>query len=363
MAGTGERPAVRIPTVLMRGGTSRGPFILDGDLPIDPEARNRVLLAVMGSPDPLQVDGIGGGNPLTSKVAIISPSTRPDIDVEYLFAQVAVEQPVIDMNPNCGNMLAAVGPFAIEAGLVPAMGSETMVRIYNRNTGKSVHATVQTPNGAVTYEGAAEIDGVAGSAAPIKLTFLDATGSKTSGLFPTGAHSETIDGLAVTLVDYAVPMMLAAAADFGLEGTESPEAMDADRDLFGRIEAIRIEAGRRMGLGDVSGAVIPKVALLSAPRRADGTITSRYLVPHKAHRSHAVTGALCVAVAARIPGTVAHAMAAVGSTASRVVVEHPRGRIEVELKRGAGGAVTEASLIRTARRIFEGSVIVPAACA
>jgi hypothetical protein len=258
-----ERQEARIPAVLMRGGTSRGPFILERDLPVDPVQRDRVLLAMMGSPDPLQINGIGGGHPLTSKVAIVAPSQRPDIDVEYLFAQVAVDRPAVDMNPNCGNMLSAVGPFAIEAGLVAPQGAETTVRIFNRNTGKSVHAVVQTPGGAVTYDGLAEIDGVPGRAAPIKLTFLDAMGSKTSGLFPTDRRSETIDGIDVTLADYATPMMLVAASVFGLEGAESPGVLDANRALFHHVEVLRREAGRRMGLGDVSNAVIPKVALLS----------------------------------------------------------------------------------------------------
>ncbi|MBB3937079.1 4-oxalomesaconate tautomerase [Aureimonas phyllosphaerae] len=352
-------PRKRIPTVLMRGGTSRGPFILERDLPADPANRDRVLIEMMGSPDPLQVNGIGGGDPLTSKVAIISPSERPDIDVEYLFAQVGVTQAVVDTNPNCGNMLSAVGPFAIEAGLVQPGESETTVRIFNRNTAKSIHAVVQTPGGAVTYDGVAEIDGVAGSAAPIKLTFLDATGSKTSGLFPTGERRETIDGIEVSLVDYAMPMMLVRAADFGLAGNETPDELDARRDLFGRLEIMRREAGRRMGLGDVSNAVVPKIGILSEPRRTDGTITSRYLVPHRTHKAHAVTGALCVAVAARTPGTIAFDLAAADDVdgTGTVLVEHPSGKIDIELETAEDGTVRRASLIRTARRIFEGNVI------
>lgn len=349
----------RIPAVLMRGGTSRGPFILERDLPQDPAQRDRVLLAVMGSPDPLQVNGLGGGHPLTSKVAIVALSKLPDVDVEYLFAQVSVEEAVVDTGPNCGNMLSAVGPFAIETGLVRPQGEETTVRVFNRNTGKRVEVIVQTPGGSVTYDGSAKIDGVPGSAAPIKLTFLDATGSKTAGLFPTGFRQESIDGIPVSLVDYATPMMLVAAEALGLHGAERPEELDADRELFRRVEILRREAGRRMGLGDVSNAVIPKVGLLSAPRRAGGTITSRYLVPHKTHRSHAVTGALCVAVAARVPGTVAYAVAVRGGPDGTVVVEHPSGRIDVDLDIGPDGEVRRASLIRTARRIFEGTVIVP----
>ena len=347
----------RVPAVLMRGGTSRGPFILERDLPADTQHRDRALLEIMGSPDSLQLGGIGGGDPPASKVAIIAPSERPGIDVEYLFAQVGVTQPVVDTSPNCGNMLSAVGPFAIEAGLVRPGDRETTVRIYNRNTGTSVHAVVQTPGGLVTYEGDAEIDGVPGSAAPIKLTFLDATGSKTGGLFPTGKRREIINDIAVSLVDYAMPMMLVKAADLGLAGDEAPEVLDSRPDLFRQLEAMRREAGRRMGLGDVSNAVIPKIGILSAPRREDGTITSRYLVPHRTHRAHAVTGALCVAVAARSAGTVAYEVARAEHGSGTVLVEHPSGKLSIDLDMGEDGMVRRASLIRTARRIFEGNVI------
>ncbi|WP_062225783.1 4-oxalomesaconate tautomerase [Aureimonas frigidaquae] len=357
MATSTAHIATRIPAVLMRGGTSRGPFILERDLPADALLRDKALLEIMGSPDPLQINGIGGGDPLTSKVAIIAPSERPGIDVEYLFAQVSVTQPVVDTNPNCGNMLSAVGPFAIEAGLVRPGDVETTVRIYNRNTGTSVDAVVQTPGGTVTYDGGAEIDGVPGSAAPIKLTFLDATGSKTGQLFPTGERREIIDDIVVSLVDYAMPMMLVAAADLGLAGDERPEELDLQRDLFQRLEAMRREAGRRMGLGDVSNMVVPKIGLLSGPRRADGTITSRYLVPHRTHRAHAVTGALCVAVAARSIGTVAHDVARPDDGSGTILIEHPSGKISIDLVMGEDGTVRRASLIRTARRIFEGNVI------
>lgn len=349
---------MRIPAVLMRGGTSRGPFILESDLPADPKLRESVLLAIMGSPDALQVNGIGGGNPLTSKVAIISPSQRPGVDVEYLFAQVAVDRPIVDMTPNCGNMLSAVGPFAIESGLLPAGAGQTTVRIFNRNTSKTIEAVVQTPDGNVTYGGDTEIDGVPGHAAPIKLTFLDANGSKTGSLFPTGHTVETIEDTSVTLIDYAMPMMLVQAAALGLTGTETPEELDANRPLFRKLEALRREAGRRMGLGDVSNAVVPKIGLMSAPVRADGTITSRYLVPHRTHRAHAVTGALCVAVAAATPGTVAHAVARQPAAGKPLIIEHPSGKIDVDLEMDAAGEVRRASLIRTARRIFEGTVIV-----
>lgn len=350
--------ALRIPCVLMRGGTSRGPFFLEQDLPAEPEARDRVLLAAMGSPHLLQLDGLGGGNSLTSKVAIVSRSSRPGADVDYLFAQVAVERAHVDLSPNCGNMLAAVGPFAIEAGLVPAADGETLVRIHNRNTGSLIEAAVQTPGGIVAYDGTTAIDGVAGTAAPIKLSFLDAVGSKTGALLPTGLACEAIDGVPVTLVDYATPMLLLRAADLGLAGGETPAELDANAVLLARLEQLRREAGRRMGLGDVAGRVIPKVGVLS-PARRGGSLTSRYFTPDRCHRSHAVTGALCIAAASRLAGSVAAEMSS-PEAGSLVTVEHPSGAIQVDLALDAAGQVARASLVRTARRIFEGNVIVPA---
>ncbi len=342
----------------MRGGTSRGPFFLESDLPAEPAARASVLLAAMGSPHLLQLDGLGGGNSLTSKVAIVSQSSRPDADVDYLFAQVAVDRAHVDLGPNCGNMLAAVGPFAIEAGLVSAVDGETPVRIYNRNTGALVEALVCTPGGIVEYDGATAIDGVAGTAAPVKLSFLRAVGSKTGALLPSGMSREEIDGVPVTLVDYATPMLLLRAVDFGLTGEETPAELDADAALLARLEEIRREAGRRMGLGDVAGRVIPKIGLLS-PARRGGSLSSRYFTPDRCHRSHAVTGALCIAAASRIAGSIAQEMLS-PSRGSLVTIEHPSGAIQVDLALDGAGQVMRASLVRTARRIFEGNVIVPA---
>jgi 4-oxalomesaconate tautomerase len=353
-----RRAVGKIPCVLMRGGTSRGPFFLEKDLPSDQRARERVLLAAMGSPHVLQVNGIGGGNSLTSKVAIVGPPSRPDVDVDYLFAQVAVDRAQVDFGPNCGNMLSAVGPFAIEAGLVHAQPGETRVRIFNRNTSAVVEAVIQTPDGFVEYEGETAIDGVPGTAAPIKLTFHEAVGSKTGTLLPTGQVREFIDNTPVTLIDYAMPMVLLRAADLQIAGDEAPEVLDANSALLDRIETIRREAGLRAGLGDVTGRVIPKVGILSQPRRG-GTLTSRYFVPDRCHRNHAVTGALCIAVAARLPGSVAHEVAT-AEQSSLVRVEHPTGQIEVGLTRDSAGQVSQASLIRTARRIFEGNLILPA---
>jgi len=269
----------RIPCVLMRGGTSRGPFFLASDLPADAAARDAVLLAVMGSPHEYQVDGIGGANPLTSKVAIISKSKHPEADVDYLFAQVLVDERRVDTKPNCGNMLVAVGPFAIEAGLVPARPGETTVRIFNVNTESLVESIVQTPGGKVTYAGDASIDGVGGTAAPVKINFKSAIGAVTGKLLPTGRPLDVIDGVEVSCVDVAMPMVLMPAGQLGKTGHESATELDADKELFMRMEAIRRKAGELMGMGDVSRMVVPKIGMLAAPRQG-GTITSRYFVPY-----------------------------------------------------------------------------------
>lgn len=352
----------RIPCVLMRGGTSRGPFLLASDLPAETARRDAVLLAIMGSPDPLQLGGLGGGKSVTSKAAIVSRSTRPDADIDYLFAQVKVKEAAVDTRPNCGNMLAGVGPFAIEAGLVAARDPETMVRIFNVNTGTLVEAIVQTPGGAVRYEGATRIDGVADPAAPIKLTFLDAVGAMTGRLLPTGRLVDVIDGVEVSCVDMAMPVVIMPAEAFGKTGSETPEELESDRDLFARIASIRLQAGRMMGLGDVSRSVVPKPVLVS-PARHGGSVTSRYFTPLTCHRSHAATGALAVAAAALMPGSVAHRyLSATGGAPGVVCVEHPAGRIEMDLEIDGPPEIPEirrASLLRTARRIFEGRVLVP----
>lgn len=352
-----------IPCVLMRGGTSRGPYFRREDLPQDPALRDRILAQVMGCGHELQVDGIGGGHPLTSKIAIIGPSARPDADVDYLFAQASVLERSIDTSPNCGNMLAGVGPFAIEAGMVAATDPETRVRIHNTNTGKLIEAIVQTPGGKVVYEGATAIDGVPGTAAPIRLSFLDAAGSKTGRLLPTGNVRDRVAGVEASCVDMAMPLVILRAADFGVTGHEPPAELDADKALFRRLEAVRREAGALMGLGDVADLVIPKPVLVSDPGTG-GTLTVRYFTPRACHRAVAATGAVGVATACVLPGSLAHDIAgppAPGPTV-RVLVEHPAGRIPIELELAAPGAevpVLRASLVRTARRLFAGSVFVP----
>ena len=247
----------------MRSGTSRGPFFLKEWLPADPKLRDLALIGAIGASDPLQLDGLGGNSTLNSKVAIVSRSSLPDCDLDYLFAQVGVGQATVDVRPNCGNMLSGVAPFAIEQGLIEAQQGTTTVRIHNVNTGSKIEATVQTPNGKVTYEGSARIDGVVGTAAPVLLNFLDAWGAVTGQLFPTGQRIEKIDGIEVTCIDAAMPLMIVRAKDLGVSGRESPAELDANKALLTQLEAMRLQAGLRMGLGDVSASVVPKPVLVS----------------------------------------------------------------------------------------------------
>jgi len=355
---------LEIPCVMMRGGTSRGPYFRAEDLPANEAERNRVLLGVMGSPHELQINGLGGGNSLTSKVAIVSRSSRAHCDVDYLFAQVSTDRALVDTRPNCGNLLSGVGPFAIETGLVRAQDGTTRVRIFNINTSTVVEATVQTPGGHVLYEGSTRIDGVPGTGAPIVLDFLNAEGGITGSVFPTGARADLIDGIAVTCIDVAMPVMIVRATALGLTGAERPEALDADRPLLERLEGMRLQAGRRMGLGDVSSSVVPKPVIVS-PAGGAGRIQSRYFTPHRCHKAHAVTGAIAVASSTVIPGTVSNALleGARAPLEGTIAVVHPAGQIEVALTIGLDGEavhIIRAGLIRTARKIMEGTVFVPA---
>jgi 2-methylaconitate cis-trans-isomerase PrpF len=344
---------IRIPCVLMRGGTSKGPFFLASDLPLDSTQRDQILLSVMGSGHPLQIDGIGGGNPVTSKVAIVGPSSVANADVDYLFAQVWVEQRRVDTSPNCGNMLAAVGPFAIEAGLVAATGEMTRVRIHNVNTSKIIEAEVPTADGQVCYLGDASIDGVPGSAAPIALSFLDAAGARTGKLFPTGNASDRIGGVDVTCIDCAMPMMLLAADAVGITGAETADALNADPGLLGRIEELRLEAGRLMGMGDVSNQVTPKPVLISPPTNG-GDLGVRYFMPRQCHPSLATTGAVGIATACINAGTVAERMIGGRTPPVTLTLEHPSGRLDVQL--GLRDGMVVAGILRTSRRLFEGHV-------
>ncbi|CAN7554153.1 4-oxalomesaconate tautomerase [Acidovorax sp. LjRoot117] len=352
-----------LPCVLMRGGTSRGPFFLADWLPQDTAQRDRTLIAALGSPHELQIDGLGGGNSLTSKVAIVSRSVHADCDVDYLFAQVSVDEARVDTRPNCGNMLAGVGPFAIEQGLVPtsATGDVTRVRVYNVNTRSRIDVQVQTRGGRVHYEGDVHIDGVQGTAAPVLMNFLDAWGAVTGQIFPTGQRIDTLHGLPVTCIDAAQVMVLVRAADLGLRGDETPAELDADTALLARLEALRCEAGLRMGMGDVSHSVLPKPVIVSEGT-VPGSITSRYFTPRRCHRSHAVTGAIGVAAAMVLPGTVAtDTRTAPSAGTRRVEVLHPAGRIHVDVELAlVDGHCTlvQAALVRTARKILEGTLFV-----
>lgn len=353
-------PSLRVPCVLMRGGTSRGPFFLARDLPEAIEERDAFLLAAMGSGHELQVDGIGGGNPLTSKVAIVGPSTVAGADVDYLFAQVKVTDAIVDTSPNCGNMLAGVGPYAIESGLVRAEAGTTLVRIHNVNTGKLIEARVATPDGQVSYDGDVAIDGVPGTAAAVELAFLDAAGSKTGKLLPTGAALDRIRGVEVTCIDAATPLVLVRAKDFGKSGHERPEELDADSGFLRRLEAVRIAAGERMGLRNVACLVIPKPVLVSEPG-CGGAICARYFVPHSCHKALAVTGAVGLATACATAGTLAQQMVGRLHLPATVRIEHPSGALDVRLEAQEDGNEPVARIVRTARRLFEGFVYAPIA--
>lgn len=350
-----------IPCLFMRGGTSRGPFFRKSDLPGDPQERARILLAVVGSPDPRQINGLGGGDTLTSKVAMIAPSQRDGVDIDYLFAQVSVETAYVDTKPSCGNMLSGVGPAAIEMGMVQAEDGETRIVVYNENTGSRIETIIQTPGREVRYDGDTEIDGVAGSGAPIVMNFRDIVGSKTGALLPTGDPTEVIQGVEVSCVDVATPMVLMRAEDFGLTGEESADQVSTDARLRESVESIRREAGVRMGLGEVCDIVIPKVGLLMEPN-SGGDIRSWYLTPHTLHAAHAVTGAICIASAATVDGTLAHRFARPSKANPRnFYIEHPTGEISVRLKTKNNGGSLDfvAETVRTARLIMRGDVMVP----
>ena len=350
-----------LPCVLMRAGTSRGPFFLRDWLPADEALRDRALIGAIGAADQLQLDGVGGGSTLTSKVAIVSRSQQPGCDVDYLFAQVGVGECSVDTRPNCGNMLSGVGPFAIEQGLVEAQDGETTLRVYNVNTRSRIDVTVQTPGRRVSYEGDIGIDGVAGTAAPIRLNFLDAWGAVTGSVFPTGQRIDLIEGIEVSCIDAAMPLMLVRAADLGLSGRETPAELDANRPLLLRLERLRLAAGRQMGLGDVSNSVTPKPVIVSVGE-GPHSIRSRYFTPKRCHASHAVTGAIGVATALALPGTVASAATPLAEGRHAIAVLHPQGRIQVEVSlsgQGAEARIERAALLRTARKILQGQLQIP----
>src|SRR6185436_10495624 len=347
---------------MMRGGTSRGAYFLASDLPTDIAQRDRVLLAAMGSPDPRQIDGIGGADPLTSKVAVISPSSRPGIDVDYLFLQVWVDRADVSDKQNCGNILAGVAPFAIEQGLVRGCDPVTAVRIYMVNTSQTVVATVQTPGGKPEYQGNARIDGVPGTAAPIPLSFSDTAGSTCGALLPTGRAVDLVNGIAVTCIDNGMPVVVMRASDVGRTGYETRDQLDKDTELKAQIEAIRLAVGPMMNLGDVTDQTVPKMILLAPPRES-GVVSTRSFIPHRAHATIGVFAAVSVATACLLPDSPAHSLARIpDGTTKLMLVEHPTGASPVSLTtdvQDGKTVVTEAAIISTARALFEGSVLVP----
>lgn len=340
----------------MRGGTSKGGFFVADDLPADTAERDAFLLRAMGSPDPRQIDGMGGADPLTSKVAIISKSVRDGVDVDYLFLQIFVDQAIVSDSQNCGNMLAGVGPFAIERGLVAATGDETRIAIFMVNTGQTAVATVQTPGGLPSYDGEARIDGVPGSAAPIPLEFRDTAGSSCGALLPTGRAADMIDGIACTLIDNGMPCVVLRASDVGATGYESREELDAATGLKARIEAIRLQAGPMMNLGDVTEKSVPKMMLVAPPAHG-GAVTVRSFIPHRAHATIGVLGAVSVATACLIDGSPAAGVAVVPDGSRKMLsVEHPTGEMSCVLELGANGDVASAALLRTARKLMDGMI-------
>lgn len=344
----------KIPCMIIRGGTSKGVYFHKDDLPSDAEARNDILMRIMGSGDATQINGLGGATSLTSKVGIISKSEREGVDIDYLFAQVGIDQKVVDTNPSCGNILSGIICYASETGLIELQDGITTIKVFNINTQSLIEVSAESPNKVLKYDGDAEVSGVPGTGSPVNLNFSDIEGGKTGKVFPTGNKQDNIDGLNVTCIDVAMPMVLFSAAELGLQGNESKAELDAMPELIAKLEAVRRKAGEMMGMGDVSGSVIPKMGVLSAPC-GKGNITSRYFVPDKCHASHAVTGAICVSAAANIPGTIAHGF--YKDTGSVVTIEHPSGFISVDMEyreEGNSYRFTKAALVRTARPLMQG---------
>ncbi|NRQ01493.1 4-oxalomesaconate tautomerase [Marinobacterium sp. xm-d-530] len=340
----------------MRGGTSKGGYFLKSDLPSDTASRDAFLLGMMGSPDPRQIDGLGGADPLTSKVAVVSASDRDDADVDYLFLQVFVDQAIVTDAQNCGNILAGIGPFAIERGLVQATGNETQVRIFMENTGQIAIATVATPNGQVSYKGDSKIDGVPGTSAAVPLEFLDTAGSSCGALLPTGNAVDLIDGVECTLIDNGMPVVVMRASDMGITGSESREELEANSDLRAKLEAIRLQAGPMMNLGDVTEKSVPKMSMVSEATDG-GALSTRTFIPHRCHASIGVLGAVSVATAAILPNSPAASVATLPEgNRKTLAVEHPIGEMTVVIDIDQDGQPKSAALLRTARKLFDGEV-------
>lgn len=350
-----------IPYLFMRGGSSRGPFFNKKDLPESRETLADVLVSALGSGHALNIDGIGGGNAVTTKVAILSESTDEWADVDYFFAQVSVLDRLVDFKPTCGNIMIAVGAAAVEMGLVEPSNTETTVNIHAVNTGAKVSARIQTPSGVVNYDGDTTIDGVPGSAAPVALNFSDVAGSSTGALLPTKQPLDIIDGISVSCIDFAMPMVIAKAEDFGITGYESREELDANKTLFKRIESVRLKAALKMGMGECHKSVTPKFGLISAAANG-GTLSARYFMPWTTHPTLAVTGSQCISACALIPGTVADGLLERPvSSPSTLKIEHPLGFIDVVMTFETANGVhpISAGVVRTARKLASGDVFVP----
>lgn len=344
--------------MLMRGGTSKGAFFLEDDLPPDVEERNELLMQVMGTPDPRQIDGVGGAHPLTTKVAIVSPAQDPVADVDYLFLQLGVDEPLVTDRQNCGNMLAAVGPFAVERGIVEPADGIASVRIFMRNTDGRAVASFPVREGVPVYHGDTEISGVPGTAARIDIEFLDIAGGTTGALLPTGNVLDMVAGVESTLIDNGMPVVVLRAEDVGVAGDESCEELESNEELAEKLEEIRIAAGHLMNLGDVSAATIPKMTLV-APAKKGGAVSTRTFIPHRCHRAIGVLGAVSVATACLLQGSPAAAIAGLEADETEVRLEHPSGvfdtRIRLRTESGSP-SVQSAGIVRTARKLMDGLV-------
>ena len=340
--------------MLMRGGTSKGAYFLAEDLPSGPAERDDLLLRIMGSPDARQIDGIGGAHPLTSKVAVISPSARADADVDYLFLQVGVEAAMVSDRQNCGNLLAGVGPFAVERGLISA----APVRIHMVNSGSLATARFPGADGVVDYDGDVAIAGVPGMAAAVVLDFSETEGSATGALLPTGHTTDILEGITVTCIDNGMPVVVVAAAALGRTGYETVAELEADLELGQRVQALRLAAGPLMGLGDVSATSVPKISLI-APPADGGTVCTRTFIPVRVHDSIGVLGAISVATALLLDGAAGADLAAVKPGQTRFDIEHPTGHLEVEAEVDTTSqppTVIRSGVVRTARKLFDGTV-------
>lgn len=355
---------ITVPVSLVRGGTSKGVFIDEKSLPADVQLRDKYLLAIMGSPDPRQIDGLGGAHSLTSKAGIISKSMDDQSELTFLFAQLQPKSDVVDTEPNCGNMLAAVVPFAIENGLIKAKGETTTIRVLTKNTGMLSDITVETPNGEVRYDGNASIDGVPGTASPIYIKFLDIAGSMCGSLLPTGSARDTFTlsngkQVEVTCIDNGMPMVLMNAQDFGMTGYEAVSEYNENTALKAEINQLRLDAAIKMGLGDVSQKNYPKMCLL-APAMNDGAIHTRCYIPHMCHDAIGVLAAVTVATACVDPKSIAYPLTTQPNKNDQDLVlsiEHPTGEFSVSLDL-ENDVVKGASLLRTARVLMKGEAYI-----